>query len=103
MQPIRSFQAICRDFKLNLKETETLQSLVDQRKGVLHAYWIQLTLYIPYSRAIRLYDELIANEWAVPDKKQVDGVIYESELTGREIEIIAQIELIAVPHCINEI
>lgn len=93
MKPISSFRAICRVYGLNLSQTHTLQSLVAQRKGVLHPYWIQLALYVPYDFAKRLYSELIANEWAVPDEVEINGVTYESELTEGEIEILAQIEL----------
>lgn len=93
MKPIRAFRTICRDYGLNSSQTNTLQSLVHRRKGILHPYWIQLALYIPYDFAKRLYDELIANEWAVPDKVEIDGVSYETELTNIEIEAIARIEL----------
>lgn len=93
MKPIRSFQAICRHYRLNQSQTDTLQSFVDQRKGVLHPYWVQLTLYVPYDFAKRLHDELVANEWAVPDEVEIDGMIYETELTNSEVEAIARIEL----------
>lgn len=93
MKPIRSFRAICRDYGLNLSQVNTLQSLVDQCKGVLHPYWIQLALYVPYSFARRLHDELIMNEWAIPDEVEIDGNIHESKLTNNEIEILAQIEI----------
>jgi len=93
MKPIRSFHAICWSNGLNLLQADTLQSLVRWRKGVLHPYWIQLALYVPYDFAKRLHDELILNEWAVPDEVEIDGAVYESELTNSEIEIIARIEL----------
>lgn len=93
MKPIRSFRTVCRDYGLNLSQTDTLRLLVNQRKGVLHPYWIQLALYVPYDFAKRLHDELIANEWVVPDKSEINGTIYESKLTDKEIEIIAQIDL----------
>lgn len=93
MKPIRSFYAICRRSELNSSQTATLQALLTQRKGVLHPYWIQLALYVPYDYAKRLYGELIVNEWAVPDGVEVNGISYESELTDAEIEIIAHIEL----------
>lgn len=93
MKPICSFSAICQNYGLDLSQSDTLQSLVYQRKGVLHPYWIQLALYMSYDFAKRLYDELVANEWAVPDKVEIDGVIYETELTNSEIEAIARIEL----------
>lgn len=93
MKPIRSFRAICRGYSLTLSQTDTLQSLVDQRKGVLHPYWIQLALYVPYDFVKRLHDELIENEWAVPDELETDDAVYESELTNSEIAIIAHIEL----------
>ncbi len=98
MKPIRSFRAICRDYRLTPLQTDTLQSLVDQRRGVLHPYWIQLALFVPYDFAKRLYDELIENEWAVPDEVEIDDTVYESELTDSEIEIIAGIELRASSH-----
>lgn len=91
--PIRSFRAVCRDYGLNLSQTRTLRSLLDRRSGVLHPYWIQLALYVPYSLAERLYNELIANEWAVADEIEVDGTVYESELTEIEIKTLAEIEL----------
>ena len=93
MQPIRSFHAICRGYGLTPLQTDTLQSLVDQRRGALHPYWVQLALFVPYDFAKRLCDELILNEWAAPDEMEIDGVAYESELTDSEIEIIARIEL----------
>lgn len=93
MKPIRSFRVVCRDCGLNLLQTDTLQLLVNQRKGVLHPYWIQLALYVPYEFAKRLHDELIANEWAIPDDIKVDGTVYESELTDSEVLAIALIEL----------
>ena len=93
MKPIRSFRPICRSRSLTISQTDTLQSLVDQRKGVLHPYWIQLALYMPYDFAKCLHDELVENEWAVPDKVEIDGTVCESELTSSEIEILAQIEL----------
>lgn len=48
---------------------------------------------VQYDFAKRLYDELVANEWAVPDEVEIDGMIYETELTNSEIEAIASIEL----------
>lgn len=93
MKPISSFHAICSRSGLNLPQTATLQALLAQRKGVLHPYWIQLALYVPYDFAKRLHSKLIANEWAVPDEVEINGINYESELTEGEIELLAQIEL----------
>ena len=98
MEPIRSFWEICLSHGLLPSQTVTLQALVERRRGVLHPYWVQLTLYMPYSTARRLYDELTANEWAIPDEVEADGTIYESMLTDGEIELIAQIELEASSH-----
>ena len=93
MEPIRSFYAVCRGYGLNQPQINSLQSLVDQRKGVLHPYWIQLALYVPYDFAKRLHDELIENEWAAPDEVEIDGTAYESRLANNEIETLALIEL----------
>ena len=97
MQPIRSFHAICRGYGLTPLQTDTLQSLVDHRRGVLHPYWIQLALIVPYDFAKSLHDSLIANEWAVPDVLESNGITYETELEESEIELLAKIELGLIP------
>lgn len=94
MEPIRSFQTVCRTYRLSKSQTDTLQSLISRRRGVLHPYWIQIALYVQYDFARRLYDELIANEWAIPDEEEANGRIYETELTDIEIAIIARLALI---------
>jgi hypothetical protein len=93
MEPIRSFYAVCRSNSLTPLQADTLQSLVDQRRGTIHPYWIQLALNMPYDFAKRLHDELIANEWASPDEVLIEGMCYETQLTEDEIEILAKIEL----------
>lgn len=93
MKPICSFRVICKGYGLNLPQTHTIQSLIRQRKGILHPYWIQLALYMPYDFAKRLHDELVANEWAIPDRTDINGTTYESILTSTEVEVLAQIEL----------
>ena len=92
MKPIRSCESVCKDYGLNALQADLLQSLVRLRRGTLHPYWIQLAFYMPSGRARRLHDELIANEWAVPDEVYIDGRVYETELTDEEVVIIASIE-----------
>jgi hypothetical protein len=93
MKPIRSFRLICWDYGLNQSQTNTLKSLVDKRKGVLHPYWVQIAFNVPYSFAKRLHDDLIANEWVIPDTTVINSTLYETELTEYEVERLARIEL----------
>lgn len=92
MRQIRSFESVCADYGLDLLHAILLQSLIRRRRGALHPYWIQIAFYVPYGNARRLHDELIANEWAVPDEVRIDGKTYETELTDEEISLIASIE-----------
>ena len=93
MKPIRSIWEICFTHGLLPSQIVRLQAVVARRRGYLHPYWIQLALYVQYDFAKRLYDELVANEWAVPDEVEINGIIYETVLTNSEIEAIARIEL----------
>lgn len=93
MRPIQSLRGICSIYGLSYVQAATIQDLIDKRRGVLHPYWIQLALFMPYSFAKRLYDDLISNEWAVPDEVEIGGIIYESELTDEEMKMIALIEI----------
>lgn len=61
--------------------------------GVLHPYWVQVALYVQYDFAKQLHDDLVKNEWAVPDTICIGGIDYESPLSDKEIEIIAYIEM----------
>ena len=94
MQPIHSLWHICLAHGLSRGQIMAIQSLIDKRKGVLHPYWVQLTLNVQYDFAKHLYDELITNEWAVPDMSEVEGSTYESELNDDELGKIAELELL---------
>ncbi len=93
MEPIRSFWEICLSHGLLPSQIVTLQALVERRRGVLHPYWIQIALFVPYGFAARLHDDLVMNEWALPDRERIDNIDYESTLSNSEIETIALIEL----------
>jgi len=93
VKPIISFSDVCAAFCLTGEQEAGLQELIQLRKSVIHPYWIQIALFMPRDLAKRLYDELIGNEWAVPDEVEIDGAIYETELSDSEIELIAYIEL----------
>lgn len=93
MEPIRSLREICFAQGLLPSQIVTLQALLERRKGVLHPYWVQIALYVPYGLAKALHDEIIANEWAIPDQIKVNGVTYETELDNSEILLLAWIEL----------
>lgn len=93
MEPIKSFHILCIDYKLTVAQTEYLKALIYSRKGTLHPYWLQLALNVPYGFAKRLYDDIIDNEWAVPDQVKVDDKNYETELSDSEVYMLARIEL----------
>lgn len=93
MEPIRSLHTICVDYELTVAQTAYLKSLIYSRKGTLHPYWLQLAFNVPYSFAKQLCDDLIDNEWAVPDQAEIDGKIYETELSDSEVYMLARIEL----------